>query len=196
MEKIKLVFPEIEKTELDFNGQRFFVNKYASPADKCLIANYAIQISEAQIELDLDLIQSLKRDLKFEYGFIGGVLEVMTNINVESLDIDTIVSTGLWAKIRSAILNYHDLISYVEKIENSRIQENNLENKLNKLIDNIGLFIENISKMDFSSENLKTMIEQIGIGKEQLAEVFPIVKDAPIETVKKTRKSKKSTKET
>jgi hypothetical protein len=173
MEKIKLVFPEVEYTELDFNGQKLFVKKYSSPADNRLIANYAIQTSEAEVLLgeEESSLYSVEKNSKFEYGFIGGILQVMTNIDIQDINIDIVVSSGLWAKTKSAILNYHDLVNFVEKASNDNNQ--NLESKLNKIIDNTSNFIENISNMDWSAENIQNMVKELGIGKEKLAEVFP-----------------------
>ena len=186
MEKIKLVFPEVKKVEFEFNYtkeengetitvvQKIEVDKYASPAQERSIMNFAIQTSEEENEVvDENSLPTIASYSKFEYGLIGGVLEVMTNISLEEINIDSVVSTGLWGKIKSSISNYFDLAVAVEKVYNLRKQETNLESKLNKLIDNVGEFVEKISKLDLSPENLKLIIEQLGIGKEKLAEVFP-----------------------
>lgn len=178
MDKIKLVFPEIEKTKFDFNNQEIEVNKYATPAHERAIADYAIQTSESNNDvIDIDSLPAVSSYSKFEYGFIGGVLVTMTNIDLDDLNIDNVVESGLWATIKSCIVNYFDLAVAVEKVYSLRKQETNLESKLNKLVDNIGTFIENISKMDWSAENLKSMLEQINTGKEKLAEVYPNIKN-------------------
>jgi hypothetical protein len=174
MEKIKLVFPEVETEKFEFNGQKIEVDKFASPSQERAIADYAIQTSEGENELiDEDSLPTVASYSKFEYGFIGGVLATMTNIDLDDLNIDSVVSSGLWGEIKSSISNYFDLAVAVEKVYNLRKQEFNLESKLNKLIDNVGEFVEKISKLDLSPENLKLIIEQLGVGKEKLSEVFP-----------------------
>lgn len=189
MEKIKLSFPEVEKVELEFNGQRFIVNKYASPSDECAIANFAVQTSESDDEIGEDSLPDIEKLSKFEYGFIGGVLHTMTNIDIQDINIDSVVASGLWQKVKSSILNYHDLFAFVEKVSKDR--KENLESKLNKMVDSVGGFIDNISKMDWSAENLKSMVEQIGIGKEELGKIYPVVQsDAKTEKPKKTKVAK------
>lgn len=190
MEKIKLVFPEVEKVGLEFNGQNINVSRYASPSDECAIANYAVQTSESEDEIGENNLPDIEKLSKFEYGFIGGVLETMTDIDIQDINIDVVVASGLWAKVKSSILNYHDLVAFVEKVSKDR--KENLESKLNKLVDNVGGFIENVSKMDWSAENLKSMVEQIGIGKEEFGKIYPVVQDDAnkVEKPKKTKVAK------
>jgi len=192
MDKIKLVFPEVEKTELDFNEQKLLIKKYATPSDERIIINYAIQTSESDTVIDENSLDAIEKDVKLEYGFIGGVLSAMTNIDIDGLDIDKIVESGMWSKIKSAILNYHDLVAKVEKVSKDRKQEEFLESKLNRIIDSAEKFIGNISKMDLSTENIKNMVEQIGIGKEQLAGIYPVIQDVSkvVTTVDKVKKPK------
>jgi hypothetical protein len=192
MEKIKLVFPEKKTEKFDFqytkeeNGETIKVSqiieveKYATPSHENAIGNYAVQTSEAEMEsLNEDSLLSIQSYSKFEYGFISGVLVTMTNIDTEELEsdpinfVDKVVASGLWEKIKSSISNYFDLTVSVEKAYSLHKQEANLESKINKLIDNVGVFVEKISKLDLSPENLKIIIEQLSIGKEKLTEVFP-----------------------
>jgi hypothetical protein len=180
--KIKLIFSEIEKNKFDFNGQEIEVNKYATPAQERAIANYAIQASEEENEIiDIDSLPAVGSFSKFEYGFIVGVLEVMTNIDLDDLNIDSVVSSGLWEKVKANILNYFDLKINVEKVYNLHKQEKGLESKLHKLIDNIDGFIDNISKIDFSPEGIKALTESLSPALSQLKEVYPNIVDKPVE---------------
>ena len=183
MEKIKLVFPEVETEKFEFNGQKIEVDKFASPSQERAIADYAIQTSEGENELiDEDSLPTVASYSKFEYGFIGGVLATMTNIDLDDLNIDSVVSSGLWGKIKSSISNYFDLRVQVTEVYNLRKQEANLESKLNKLIDNVGGFIENISKMDWSTENIKVLTESLAPALTQLKTVYPNIQDKPAES--------------
>lgn len=183
MEKIKLVFPEVEKVGLEFNGQKIEVDKYASPSQERTIADYAIQTSEAESEdIDENSLPVVASYSKFEYGFIGGVLTTMTNIDLDDLNIDSVVSSGLWERVKTNILNYFDLKINVEKVYNLRKQETNLESKLNKMVDNVGGFIENISKMDFSAENVKVLTEALAPALTQLKTVYPNIQDKSVES--------------
>ena len=106
----------------------------------------------------------------------------MTNIDLDDLNIDSVVSSGLWSKIKSSISNYFDLRVQVTEVYNLRKQEANLESKLNKIIDNIGGFIENVSKMDFSAENVKTLTESLAPALTQLKTVYPNIQDKPVDS--------------
>lgn len=176
MKKIKLIFPEVEKKEIYFNGEKIEIIKYATPSHKCAIANYAIQTSEENMILkNENFLPITESYFKFECGFIGGVLTTMTNININKINIDDVVLSGLWEKINSSIINYSELADFVEKMYHIRKQENNLENKLNKLIDKINLFFDNISKIDWSVEGLDAMTKQL----KQLEEIY-FDKDKPV----------------
>jgi hypothetical protein len=183
MEKIKLVFPEIEKIELDFNGQKIEISTFIGRENRAIILS---AMSESQNE------NPSIRFIENEGGLIFAVLDRMTNINLDKLNIDKFVASGLWGKVKNSISNFDELFSDIENIK--KIET--LESKVNRIADKIEKLIDNVLKLDLSTENLKEMVEQIGIGKEQLAEVFPVIKNTSIEAVKKTRKPRKSTKET
>lgn len=185
MKKIKLKFSEYEKRVIEFEYkknnkedsekviQKIEINPYATPSDKRVIANYAIQTSEDKTKTDENSLDVADAYSKFEYGFIGGVLATMTNIDIEKLNIDDVVASGLWEDIKNSIVNYWELVSDIEKVYDSRIREVNAESKLNKILDKLASILDNFSEIDFSPENIKKMIEQISIGKEKLAGVYP-----------------------
>ena len=177
-EKIKLVFPEIEKVKFDFNGQNIEVNKFATPSQERAIANYAVQSSEEENEdIDIDSLEVIASFSKFEYGFMTGVLAVMTNIDIDGLEIDKVIACGLWSEIKSHISNYFDLSVNVEKVYNLRKQEKGLESKLHKLIDNISGFIENLAKIDTSPEGIKSLTESLAPELEKIKQVYPNIQD-------------------
>ena len=169
MKKLKLKLPELAKTEIIFGEQKIEVYNFIGRENRAIILS---AMNESQDE------NPAIRFVENEGGLILSVCANMTNINMEKFDIDEVVASGLWDKIKESITNFDSLFSDMESIK--KIET--LESKVNRIADKIETLIDNVLKLDLSPENLKSMVEQIGIGKEQLAQVFPNIGGASADT--------------
>jgi hypothetical protein len=186
MDKIKVVFPEIKYAIvfLDHDeGKSIRVKPFMDTFDKRIILSSYFE----SVETD-----AVERYIENEAGLMLATLDRMTNIDYEAIEIDKLVSSGLWYKIKGAIINFAELQRDIEKIS----QHKNLEGKLNQMIDKVGLFIDNISKLDWSPEGVQSLAKEIVPQLQQLAQVFPNIENkAPI-SEKKSKKSSEKTQST
>jgi hypothetical protein len=183
-EKIDLQFPTETKTEIEFNDQKIMVDSYLDITRKSYILNAYFAEKEstgitAYLESDMNLILN--------------VLAQMTNIEIEkhlSEDevtkfVDSLLKSGVWYKVKSAIINFAELSRDIEKIS----QQKNLESKVNIIADKIMLLLENVSKLDFSKEGFEKLAKDFSEAREKIIEWYP---ENNKNLSKSTKKSKKN----
>jgi len=187
--KIDLKFPEKVKTEIEVGNQKIWVNSYLDITGKHAILDAYFA------ERELSPVES---HLEAELNLVLNVINIMTDINIEDEKndnekatkfVDNLLNTGAWYKIKSAIINFAELSRDIERIS----QQKNLEGKLNKLIDKVGLFIDNISQMDWSPEGVQNLAKDIAPQLQQLAEVFPKIEGTSSVSEKKSKKPSETT---
>jgi len=174
-EKIDLKFSEREISYVSFGEQKIQVKSYLDITNK----NAILDAYFADRELS-----PVESHLEAELNLILNVINMMTNIKVNVSDnekatkfVNDLLNTGAWYKVKSAIVNFAELSRDIERIS----QQKSLESKVNIIADKVITLIDNISKLDMSPEGIKAMVEQIGIGKEKLAEVFLTIVDKPLD---------------
>ena len=122
--------------------------------------------------------ESAIRFVENEGSLILSVLASQTHIDTEKLDIDAFVANGVWEQVKSAIHNYDELFSDMEKIQ--KIESS--ESKLNRILDKIEILLNSVSNMDFSEEGIKNMSKTLSEQLGKLEEVFPQIKQNPSES--------------
>ncbi|HQF37051.1 MAG TPA: hypothetical protein PLL26_05435 [Candidatus Dojkabacteria bacterium] len=163
MKKIKLKFPESAKKEILFGEQKIEVDTFIGQESKAIIL-MAMNNSKEN--------DSAIKFVENENGLIFSVLDRQTNIDINHLDIDAFISSGIWEKIKSAISNFDELFSDIEKIK--KIESS--ETKLNRILDKIETLLNNVANLDFSDESIKNMSKVLGEQLGKLSDVFPQIK--------------------
>ncbi len=182
--RIDLQFPIETKTEIDFNDQKITVDSYLDITKKSYILDAYFTERESK---------GITAYLEADMNLILNVLLQMTNIEIEkyiSEDeatkfVDSLLKSGVWYKVKSAIINFAELSRDIEKIS----QQKNLESKVNSIADKILVLIDNISKLDFSKEGFEKLTKDFSEAREKILEYYP---ENNKNLSKSTKKSKKS----
>lgn len=188
-QKIELKFSEIEKTkiehkyfvkkdEIEFEEiQYIYVKPYLNLSDRQIILNAYFEAQEKD---------PILRHVGSEIALIVAVLAIMTNVDYEDIAnpdrFITFMDSGLWYKIKSAIVNFNELKQDIDKISS-------LDNKISRITAKLEELLKNISNIDLSQEGISELLKELDIQKKKLGEVFPQVKDKPSHSIKKKKKS-------
>jgi len=182
MEKkdIKLSMPKIKK--FDFQDERIEVNPYINLENKYVLLNNYIQV------LNNPEYDETRKYVEAEYGVKLGIIDLQTNINIENLDIDMILSSGLFDAVASTIVNYNEMWGDIAEIVNRVNDSKSVSVALVKLTDKVIVTLDQLSKVDLSEEGISKLLSAFNVEKEKLNKIIPVV-----ETKKpSTRKSNKT----
>lgn len=171
--KIKLVIPQILEENI---APDIVVRKYITPADKKQIIEMidAALVSQEHRSDTLDILYK-------DYSLIGAIIDTMTNISPDGLDVELFVSSGLWDKIKNSILNMGELMFDYKQLCQDRRYASSLEGRLGSILTKIETVVEDVSKIDFSDEGIKSLGKNLGDQLNQLGKVYPQIasNDAP-----------------
>jgi hypothetical protein len=195
-EKIDLQFPTETKTTIE--------NKYSAKENGQNVEKTQIILVDSYLDITrksriLDAYFAEKEStgvtayLESDMNLILNVLAQMTNIEIEkhlSEDevtgfVDSLLKSGVWYKVKSAIINFAELSRDIEKI----YQQRNLENKVNAVADKILLLLDNVSKLDFSKEGFEKLTKDFSEAREKILEYYPENNKNLSKSVKKSKKS-------
>lgn len=188
MEKVKVSLPEISWKKVPFNDDSIVLIKTFLDASTKMI-------------LMADYIDSLKeegksetaRQIQAEYGLILGVLDLCTDIDISeftSVEIDKIVSSGLWGLITSNISNYWEFDTSLMTVVEREMKKNSFEESMKKLVEKLDGTLDKISSVDFSEEGVAKLIQSLKSETEKLDKIIPVVQAEP-EPAKPKRAYKK-----
>jgi len=188
--KLNLNFPKREIVDIVFGEQTIHVRTYLDITKKSAIldAYFADRY-----------LSPVASYLEAELNLILNVVNIMTDIKVEISSsekatefVDNLLNTGAWYKIKGAIINFAELNRDIDRI----IQQNNLEGKVNQVVDKASLFLDKISQIDFSVEGVQNIAKEIVPQLQQLATVFPKIEGTPSVSEKRSKKSSEIAKPT
>lgn len=145
--KQKIEFKEPEFQEVIYEKNKIKVKPFLSLTD---------QITLLTIYLDEYLSEEKERVLKSEYQLVFGVLDLCTNISIEELSIDGLLSNyGVWENVKKKIVNYGEfralLARTVEEIKETRRLDKSLGSAIEGIVGNI----QSILKTDISPESIE-----------------------------------------
>lgn len=156
MEKIKITIPESDFINKKYEGMSYMVAPYISLENKiAIVENYLDSLFSQN-----NIAQSY---FTAEYSLILSIVDLCTNISIDDEDIiNKLVSTGLWDDISGCIVNFKSFREDLDKIIALKTNEISLESNANALISKVYELVENISKVDFSENGMKSLAENFG----------------------------------
>jgi dGTP triphosphohydrolase len=161
MDKIA-VKTELKKTvKLDFNDNIIIINPYISMETKIILMNNYISML---FEPGKDLVSNY---VGSEYALMLGIMDLNTNVLIseESVNIDSLIGSGLWDLVVNKIENYYDLKSDLENIckelREKVIAERSFSTSFDKLSNTIIGFIQKISEVDLSQSGIQDLVEKM-----------------------------------
>jgi len=161
MEKIAISAAEKKPLKLEFVGQEVEVLQYISPINESIwIDNY---------------IDSYFKDgnhsqnyLEAEWGLMLAVVNEMTNIRIieetDNVGLEELITSGLWDKIKSVIINYNDFKKDLESVVSYQREQNALDKSVGTVLGNVAnkvtQLMDKIMEMDISPEGTAKLVEQ------------------------------------
>jgi hypothetical protein len=111
--------------------------------------------------------------IEAEYSLYLSVLDLCTDIKLADennvmIDLDDIVSSGLWKIVVENISNYLDVRDHLDEVVVNIISENDLKKSIGGIIDKLSVkvfeLLDKVSNIDFSENGIKELVSQL---KEQ-----------------------------
>ena len=177
----------VPQVEFQFEESTIKVLKYVDLKTKTRIISSYIGL----FFKDDDLLQNY---LIAENSLILEVTDLCTNVQIlgdNAIELEALVSSGLWDMIYPRIANYAELRRDIQKlIEMTRaniFSEKSVGVILDLLFEKLTEVLENISNVDFDSKNFSEVIDQLKLETAKLSEIFMPV------TITKIRKKKPGT---
>jgi len=167
VDKIQIEFKPIEKNEFVWDdGPLIKVNSYLSLENKMILfKNYS--------DLYFQTNDFVDNYINASYSLMLGVVDLCTNINVEKLDMDAFIGSGLWTEIKKRITNYNDvasdLYSIIKLYSEQRLAEQSIGTAFDRLSNS---FIDFINKIDLSSEGIEKVIGQLQEATKEFDEKY------------------------
>ena len=118
MSKIDINLSEIKIKKIDFQDNIIEINPYINLENVyTLLNNYVTVLNNPEYD-------ETRKYVEASYGIKLGIIDLQTNINVENLDIDKILSSGLFELVINNITNYfelrEDIAEIVDRVNNSK----------------------------------------------------------------------------
>ena len=159
MEKsnIKITLPE----EIEFSFQKQFIKMipFISLVSKNnLISTYIENLFKEEGTYVDNLLSA-------ELMLCLQLTDQLTSIKIgaeNGVDLETLIDSGLWQEIENHITNHWDLRQSITNAVDNILEQKRLEKSLGSVLENLSakafLFLDNISKMDISEENLSKLV--------------------------------------
>lgn len=132
-----------------------------------------------------------------EYTMILSIVDTLTSIKIsgdnkeDSIDIDTLIASGLWSSIKDKIKNFDefrfDLDLIIKIITEQKMIEKSVGNILDKTSNSIIAFLDKISKLDFSQEGVTQLVEKLGEEAKKYDEKFVMTPKLPVTKIRKKK---------
>lgn len=187
MEKKKLVFQQKYWETLDgkFGGEEIKVAPYIPFEEMLVLASKYLENYFLSDSAETDAFLSEWNYIGAEHSLMIEVIDRFTDIMVFDengevvLDLNGVLSSGLWEEIKLAIGNYYDVLSHimilVDNYKNEMIMKNSFQRVLQTLVDSLLDFVDRISE-EGSEESLQKLTQSI----EKIGETL---KDSPVGTI-------------
>jgi hypothetical protein len=179
---INLITPE----DVTFKFQKLdiIVRPYINMENKyVLIDGYANVLKN-------DEYDDTRKYVEAEYALKLGIVDKQTNINIETIDIDKILSSGLFDKVIENVTNYQELREDIAEIVNRVNDSKSVSVALVKLTDKVIETLEKINQLDLSQEGITTLLGKMEEPLKKIREFYPVVESGEKVVTASKRKPK------
>ena len=192
MEKREIAIGLNPSAEIKFQDKIISVNTRISQ-------EFQYEFARSYIELLFGTEDIIENYYASEWHLILSVVNECTNLIVfdenksKNIELDTLVSSGLWDAIKNQIVNYNEFRGFLNEIYQSIKEEKALEKSfgqaLDKITNKVVEFIDKIGKIDVSKEGLAELVSGLSTQINQFKTDFP-TSEAVIPKVKRQYKKK------
>ena len=162
--KSKVILEPLQWIKVEHQKNDIWVNPWIGMMHKTMLINNYI---ESFFNSDRDFVSNF---IEAEYGQMLQILDLMTTVEVidesgEATDIDGIVNSNLWLKIRNSILNYdefRDELSFiVENIQNEKDMQKSVGYTFDRLANKLFELLDKVSQIDFTQEGIQQLVSEL-----------------------------------
>ena len=183
MEKKSFNIESEDLVILRFQKQEIQVNPYISVSLQKALMNYYMEAMSLDGKIEDKFIEA-------EQTVMLAMIDNLTNIEIEGMDLDVIITSGLWNQIRSCIINYEDfridLESALKMMRENDAIRNSVDSMIAALVLDIRGLIEKFATVDLSEEGVSKILKALNTEKDEINKIInPSVVPA---TKKKTKK--------
>lgn len=135
-----------------------------------------------------------------EWYLVLNIIDQCTNLMViekdseKNIDIDTLISSGLWYEIRNKIENYNEFREFLKEIcqtiKEQKALEKSFGQALDKITNKIIEFIDKIGQIDLSKEGVANLVSGLNSQVEKFKTDFPTSEITPPVKAKRHYKKK------
>jgi hypothetical protein len=190
MEKEKISLKKSEVISFEFGKMDIKVEPYLSMMQKTVLIKSYLESYFGEGDF-------VENYMIAENGNILGILDLCTNIDVQDISLDNVVSSGLWYKIRDNILNYSeftgDLWKVVDKIKKQNELEKSIGNSFDRMSNAVIQFLSKVSELDLSNEGINKLVGELKNTTNKYEEKFDskkVILPIPEKKVRKPRTKK------
>jgi hypothetical protein len=195
MDKRKIAIGLKPTADVKFQDKIISVKPYISQEVQYNLAQEYISIMFA----DNDFV---KNYYSAEWYVILNIVDQCTDLMViekdekDNIDIDTLVSSGLWYDIKNKIENYNEFREFLKEMCQSVKEERALEKSfgqaLDKITNKVIEFIDKIGNVDLSQEGVANLVSGLNSQVEKFKTDFPTsVATAPTKAKRQYKKKEK-----
>jgi hypothetical protein len=160
-------FVATEPVAVFFNEQRFLIESYISLKNQYILTENYIE------SYFNDLIPITDRQFNAKYSLILGVVDLCTTISIENMDLDELISSGLWNIIVKEIKNFDELLMDIEKIVRKLENERAIQMSVGSIIDRgVQKFLSFIENMDLSEKTINELSQVFNISRNNIDELI------------------------
>lgn len=171
----------IRKIRIGDSDNYFRVVTFIPLAVQFVLANrYLNAYFNSDEEHNLEMFGSRWDYLGAENELMLGIIDGMTDIQIigenseEAIDIDDLVSSGIWKSVKENISNYEDFVSslniMVQDAREEALSRRSVGYVVDRMAEKLSEFVGNLSKVDLSENGIKELLKSVSEINEKFAE--------------------------
>jgi hypothetical protein len=183
MDKKNTIVQSAPSMNFKQNGAFVTLDPYISPVNQ-------VRLLKDYIETYFSSDNFADNSLLAEWGLILGVIDKQTSIpikvdtsqeefkDVKNIDLESIITSGLWDDIRERVLNFPELKSNIAKVVSRIEKQKEINKSVGAVLDNLSnklmVFLDKVSSIDMSSEGVKSLVTELKTVADKYNEDFNI----------------------
>ena len=165
MEKIRIKPKAVPNSSFEINKQKIIVTPYIGLSDRIVLATSYI---DALFSTD----NMVENYLVAEDALAIAVIDICTNVEISSsddVDINYLIGSGLWEKVKSHIKNYSVLRRDIDRIVALVQAQNSTAGVLKEFLNKVTEVLEDV---DISKEGIDNLVSQFQEQTAKLSETL------------------------
>lgn len=167
MEKTFIGIDPLKNVKIEFQDKFLIIDPYLSLATRKILSSDYIETLFDENDVDL-----VSRFMKAEHIIILGIVDVNTNVDIENIGVDLLISSGLWNIVKQNIKNYDDFYKdlqiLVSMVREEKALEKSVGQSIDRMMDDVNALIDKILDVDFSKEGIADLLTVLSKEKDNI----------------------------